>query len=126
MPEVNIDSKRPANIPPVVSMEKDLPGLSKQAVLAEDRSLINVYPEIMQNGASRIIVKIMLLNSRGVSPVSRNNLVRRNIISNETRGAIEKIRLILGILFISDLPAIYDPAADAMSQEARKIPAISS
>jgi hypothetical protein len=71
-------------------------------------------------------VKIMLTRKEGVSPLSRKSLEKRSIINSETKGVMEKIRLIFRISFRPDLPAMAAPAADVISHEPRKTPAISS
>jgi hypothetical protein len=71
-------------------------------------------------------VKIMLTRKEGVSPLSMKSLEKSSIINRETKGAIEKIRLIFRISFSPDFPAMAAPADDVISHEPRKTPAISS
>ena len=125
-PEVRTEMIIPAQIPPVVSIEKDFPGTNPFSCLADDNNLTNANPEIRQKGKSKRRVKIRLLRNEGVSPVSRNSLEKRSIRKIETSGLNEKIRLILRISFRADLPANKAPAADVISQEPRKMPVISS
>jgi hypothetical protein len=66
------------------------------------------------------------MRNDGVSPEFRNNLDRNRSRNNETRGLSEKTRLILLMSVSGDLPAIEEPNADAISQEPRNVPVISS
>lgn len=112
--------------PPIVSIEKDFPGLIQPVADAECISLTKVNPDTRQKGNRTTRVSTMLPRKDGVSPVSRKSLdkiIRRN---NEIKGLTEKTKLILALLMKSVLPAIAAPDAEAISQEPRKIPVISS
>jgi hypothetical protein len=125
-PEVIIDINIPATTPPVVSIEKDFPGIKLLISLAHFINLTKAKPEVIQKGRSTSRVKIIPVNKEGVSPGPRNirdNSIRRNM---EIKGAKEKMRLILLISFIADLPAKDAPIADPISHEPRNIPAINS
>jgi hypothetical protein len=125
-PEARDDKIIPAAIPPVVSIEKDLPGLRLFDSLAKPISFIKVNPETRQIGKSSRKVNIMLTSREGVSPVSKKSPDKMISRNRDTKGLIEKIRLILRMSFKDDLAAIAAPEADAISHEPRNIPLISS
>ena len=116
----------PAIIPPIVSIEKDLPGTEPICFFAINISFAKVYPETQQKGSTTIKVKIMLNKNEGVSPGFNNSLAKKIKRNNEIAGLSEKIRLIFLILIIDDLPAIDAPMADPINHDARNVPVISS
>ena len=69
---------------------------------------------------------IKLNRKDGVSPVARNSLDKESNKVSDTKGLKEKIRFILLISTRVDLIAREAPIADAMSQEPRNVPVISS
>ena len=79
-----------------------------------------------QNGTSKKKVSTMLIRSDGVSPDSRKSLDNMISSDNDTNGLTENARLILLISLRSDLPAIPDPSADAISHDPRNTPVMSS
>ena len=125
-PAVRIARRTPAIMLPMVSIENDFPGMKPFISLAEEISLIKVNPETRQNGTRNSKVSIMLIRKEGVSPDSRKSRDRSIRRSVETKGLTEKIRLIFRISLRFDLPARAAPAAEAISQDPRNTPVISS
>jgi hypothetical protein len=68
----------------------------------------------------------MLAAKPGVSPDSRKRRDKRIKRKMEIIWLAEKARLIFLISLIPDLPAIADPAAEAMSHDPKKMPVMSS
>ena len=56
MPEVNIVIRIPAIIPPIVSIEKELPGLKSFFIRAVNVSVTKINPDDRQNGRRTINV----------------------------------------------------------------------
>jgi hypothetical protein len=89
VPALRNDIMIPAIIPPVVSIAKDLPGIIFFPFPA-DIILINVKPEIMQNGIRTRDVKTIPTRNDGVSPGFRKSRDNNNIRINEKSGPKEK------------------------------------
>jgi hypothetical protein len=85
-----------------------------------------VNPEIRQNGRSTRNVKTIPVRKEGVSPGFRKSLDNNSIRIMEKRGPVENSRLIFLISVKDDRGAKPDPAAEPISHEQRKAPAISS
>jgi hypothetical protein len=120
------DMNKPATIPPIVSIEKDLPGSALFTFLEKEISLMKVKPETRQKGRSIRKVIIMLSITDGVTPVLRKILLRRISNAIDNSGLRANARLILRISFIDDFPPAADPIEDAISHDPRNIPATSS
>jgi hypothetical protein len=125
-PEVRSDNNIPETIPPVVSIEKDLPGLKPVAERPRFNSLTKANPEIRQKGVKIIRVKNIASRMDGTSPGLRNNFDKRPIRKREIKGHTPKIRLIFLISPREDLFAREAPQDDATSHDPRKTPLISS
>ena len=125
-PDVRTEITIPAITPPDVSIENDLPGTKSLAFLAADMSFTNTNPDAMQNGIITRKVRIIPARNDGVSPGSKKSLDKKINSTNEMKGVNEKMRLILFISFMGDFPANEAPIPDAINQEPRNVPAISS
>ncbi len=65
-------------MPPVVSIENDLPGLNPSVSRPSFMSLTKTNPDIRQNGVNRIRVKIIASRMDGTSPALRKSLDIKN------------------------------------------------
>ena len=125
-PDVTTEITIPATTPPEVSIENDFPGTKSLVSRAADMSLTNANPDARQKGISTRKVRIIPAKNEGVSPGLKKSLDKTISSTNEMNGVIEKMRLVLFISFIGDLPANEAPIADPINQEPRNVPVISS
>ena len=125
-PAVKIERMIPETIPPVVSIENDLPANILFPFPAIVNSLIKVKPYTRQKGIRTRKVPMIETINDGDSPGFKNTREIKSISNSEMSGLRENIRFIFFISFSKDFPAIEAPIAEPMSHDPKNEPDISS